>query len=415
MKFKRNIEEKLEEALSTSPALLLTGARQTGKTTLTQELAKDNKYYYLTFDYLSTMSAAKKDPKGFIDNLPKPVIIDEVQRVPLILLPIKRDIDLNRIPGRYILTGSANPLLINKVGESLAGRLETVTLFPLSQGELLNRKEDVISKLFKPDPLPLPTESLSKQALYEKIIVGGYPVVQNLSASRRDAWFRNYVNDILLKDIQNISKIEGLSELPTLLKLLAFRIGQTIKKEDLSKLLNVSASSIQRYLLLLETFYMISFCPPWRPAMEKRIIKTPRVYLIDTGIAAYLHGLTVERLLADPIYTGHLLENFVWAELSKQSTWSGLDIGIYYFRTASGIEVDIVLEDSMGRVIGIEIKNSDTVFAQDFKGLYHLKETLKEKFVRGIVLYTGSDYIPFGSNLFALPFSYLWQTAESDR
>lgn len=178
---------KLEEAFSTSPAVLLTGARQTGKTTLVEEYAKDKSYYYITFDDLSTMSAAKRDPKGFIETLPKPVIIDEVQRVPLIFLPIKRDIDLHRLPGRYILTGSANPLLINKAGESLAGRLETLTLFPLSQGELLYQKDDFISRVFNNQELPLPVQTVSKEELYRKITIGGYPVVQNLNETRRQA------------------------------------------------------------------------------------------------------------------------------------------------------------------------------------------------------------------------------------
>jgi uncharacterized protein len=415
MKFKRNIEPKLEEAFSTSPAVLLTGARQTGKTTLVEDYAKDKRYYYITFDDLSTMSAAQRDPKGFIEGLPKPVIIDEVQRVPSVFLPIKRDIDLHRLPGRYILTGSANPLLINKVGESLAGRLETLILFPLSQGELVGQKDDFISVVFSKQTLPLPTQIISKEELYRRITIGGYPVVQSLNEPRRQAWFRNYVNDILLKDVQTLAKIEALSELPTLLKMVAFRAGHMINETDFSRVLGLSAATVHRYLILLETFYMISFCKPWRANKEKRLVKTPRPYVIDTGIAAYLQELSVEKMLSEPVFTGHLLENFVWGELTKQLTWSAIQIGIYHFRTSRGVEVDIVLENAMGYVVGIEIKNSDTVRPSDFKGLEYLQELLGNKFIRGIILYTGNQYIPFGSKMVALPFSVLWQNylAES--
>jgi uncharacterized protein len=409
MRFRRNIEQRLEEALSTSPAVLLTGARQTGKTTLVEEYAAGKSYFYATFDDIISMGLAKRDPKGFIEALHKPAIIDEVQRVPEIFLVIKRDIDQHRIPGRYILTGSANPLLLSKVRESLAGRLETLSLFPLSQGELLHRKEDFIATLFSEKQLPLPRQVISKGELYERIIIGGYPPVQGLSESRRSAWFRNYATDILIKDVQAISKIESLTELPNLLKFIAYRAGHSVNKTDLADALKLSSVTVQRYLTLLETLYMINFCQPWRPSQEKRIIKTPRIYLIDTGILAYLQGLTVERLLAEPVFTGHIIENFVWGEITKQATWSMIEVKIYYFRTASGVEVDIILEDLMGQVVGIEIKNSSTVAPDDFKGLKHLQQLLGKKFVRGVVLYTGNHYVPVESKLAALPFSSLWQ------
>jgi predicted AAA+ superfamily ATPase len=409
MKIIRNIAKRLEEALSTSRAVLLTGARQTGKTTIVENYAKTKEYTYTTFDDLSSLSIAKKDPKGFIEGLRKPAIIDEVQRVPSIFLPIKRDVDINQEPGRYLLTGSANPLLINKVGESLAGRLETLVLFPLSQGELRGHKEDFIKAAYSSENIPARQEKLSKEELYQLMTVGGYPSVQNLPESRRLAWFKSYVNDILLRDAQDLANIERLSELPDLLKMVAFRAGHIVNAADLSRLLGISAATMHRYLTLLETLYMIHFCQPWRASAEKRLVKSPKAYLIDTGILTYLQGITVERMLAEPVFTGHVLENFVWAELSKQATWSDIQVGIYHFRTSTGTEVDIVLEDMMGRVVGIELKNSDTVLHHDFKGLEYLQEMLGDKFVRGVVLYTGNQHVPFGKKLVALPYSCLWQ------
>ncbi len=409
MRFKRNIKSRFVEALTTSPAVLLTGARQTGKTTLVEEYAKDKAYTYITFDDLTALSGAQRDPKAFIEGLPKPVIIDEVQRVPSIFLPIKREIDTHRLPGRYILTGSANPLLINHVGESLAGRLETLVLWPLSQGELEDQKEDFIKTIFDIKKSFIISDGISREELYDRITIGGYPVVQDIPKSRRDAWFKSYINDILLKDIKDLANIERLGELPDLLKMLAFRSGHVLNVADLSRLLGLSAATAHRYIALLETLYLVFFCKPWRASREKRLVKSPKPYLVDSGILTYLQGISTERMLEEPSFTGHVLENFVWQELSKQATWSKISVEIYHFRTATGIEVDIVLEDSMGRIVGIEVKNSDTVGNRDFKGLEYLQKELGKQFIRGIILYTGRQYVPFGDKLFALPISSLWQ------
>ena len=323
--------------------------------------------------------------------------------------PIKKYIDSNRKPGIYILTGSANPLLINKVAESLVGRLETLTLYPLSQGELHDRKEDFITTAFNTEQLLLPENTISKEELYKRMIVGGYPLVQPLSASRGDAWFRGYVRDILIKDVQDLSNIEGLSELPNLLKLISYRAGHVLNVAELSRQFGLSAVTTHRYLALLEALFMVYFCKPWRASAEKRLVKSPKVYMIDSGMVSFLQGMTVERLLAEPLFTGHILENFVWQELTKQATWSNLYVDIYHFRTDTGVEVDIVLEDMMGRVVGIKLKNSDTVKGHDFKGLEYLQEKFGNKFVRGIIFYTGNDFVPFSKKLNALPFSSLWR------
>lgn len=249
----------------------------------------------------------------------------------------------------------------------------------------------------------------TRQELYSAIVKGGYSVVQELPESRRIAWFGNYINDILLKDVQTLARIEGLTELPNLLKLVALRAGHIINRADLARLMGLSASSLQRYLTLMEALYLIQFCPAWRPNKEKRLIKSPRAYLIDTSVLTYLQGITAERMLEEPLFTGHILENFVWQELAKQATWSQLAVSLFHFRTTHGPEVDIVIEDVMGRIVGIEIKNSNTVREEDFKGLAYLESLAGKKFIRGIVMNNGAQYIPFGQKMCALPFSCLWQ------
>lgn len=408
MHFKRFIRSNLVEALSTSPAVLITGARQTGKTTLVEEYARDKNYHYITFDDLDIISAAKRDLKGFVGGLPKPIIIDEVQRVPDIFFPIKRDIDLNRQPGRYILTGSTNPLYNAHIRESLAGRLETLELYPLSQGELIEQKEDFISKAFSDTILLAPKTSLSKEDLYKIIVKGGYPSVETLSEKRRNAWFNSYINNILQKDIRDLARIEAIEQLPNLFTLLAIRAAGLLNVAELSRTNGMSATTLHRYITLLQALYLIGYSQPWSSRLGMRLLKSPKLYLIDTGILSYLQEITVERLLKEPQFTGNLLENFVWSELTKQVSWSDMRVKIYHFRTAGGIEIDILLEDQMGRVVGVEVKNSETVQSHDFKGLNYLSNVLGSKFMRGIVLYTGKTAVPFGKNLFAMPIASLW-------
>jgi uncharacterized protein len=406
-------DQQLERALARSPVVLLTGARQTGKTTLIKEIGQDASYTYVTFDDLRFLSAAKHDPIGFIAGLQKPVILDEVQRVPEIFLAIKHDVDEHRVAGRYALTGSASPLLIPRLGDSLAGRMEIFELFPLSQGELLGRVEVFIDRAFNGQvplvsPEPISKKNL-KKSLYEKVIMGGYPLVQNLDQEGRDSWFNSYITTILQRDVRELAHIAGLSELPHLLRILATRVGQLLNVAELARTSGIASSTLHRYLTLLETIFIIYFQPPWSANLGKRLVKAPKTYLVDTGLVSFLLGIDLERALGDGKLMGSVLENFVLAELYKQATWSTTRVKTYYFRTVTGIEVDIVLEDQAGHSIGIEVKSSDTVSSSDFKGLRYLEEAIGKNFIRGILLYTGSEYVPFSPTLCAVPITSLWE------
>ena len=408
MPYKRTIRFNLADALSTSPAVLITGARQSGKTTLVTDYFKNKSYHYSTFDDQDTFSAAKRDPQGFIERLPKPSIIDEVQRVPDILLPIKRDIDLNRLPGRYILTESTNSLFNPLIKESLAGRLETLKLYPLSQGELIEHTEDFISKAFMSDmTFRTPKDSISKEDLYKSIIKGGYPAVESFSANQRNAWFKYHIDSILQKDIRDLPRIRAIKQLPNLLGLLATRAARILDGTELSPLNNVSQPTLRHHIRLLIALNFIGYSQPLNPRLGHPL-KSSKLYFVDTGILSFLQGITVERMLKEPQCTENLLENFVWSELTKQTSWSDIPVKIYHFRPAGDIEVDLLLEDQMGRIVGIAVKNSETVQSHDFKGLDYLSNVLGPEFVRGIVMYTGKTAVPFGKNLFALPISSLW-------
>lgn len=410
--FKRNIKPFLKKALKRSPIVLLNGARQVGKSTLALEFLKEGNFNYLTFDDETVYLAAKSDPSGFIQSLQKPVIIDEVQRVPEIFLPIKIDVDQNRVAGRYLLTGSANPLLIPRLGDSLAGRMEIVDLMPLSQGEISGITETFIDTAFSDQHFKCPKKILSKNELYHKILVGGYPSVQGKDEEEVEAWMRAYINLLLQRDIKDLAQIEKLTDLPNLLKILAFRASNLLNVAEVSRECKMVATTVHRYIALLETIFIISLQKSWHTNLGLRFIKSPKVFLIDSGLLTYLLGINMERALTDSVQMGKALENFIVSEFKKQSTWSKTRPDLYHFRTFEGKEVDIVLENRAGQIVGIEIKSSASVNAHAFKGLKFLQEKVPDKFVKGIVFYGGSKCVPFGKNMFALPINTLWRQGE---
>jgi hypothetical protein len=406
--YTRNISQTLEKALQRSPVVLLTGARQTGKSTLVKKIGNEKQYQYITFDDLRYLSAAQKDPISFINNLEKPVILDEVQRVPQLFLPIKHFIDDNRKAGTFILTGSANPLLIPHLGDSLAGRMEILKLYPLSQGELQNKQETFAQNVFTPNITQMKCEKLSKQLLLDKLIIGGYPAVQHFNKEDREAWFDAYITTVLQRDVKDLSRIEGIAELPNLLQLLATRTSSLANISELSRTIEISNSTLNIYPTLLETLFLIFFQQPWSTNLGKRLVKSPKVYLGDVGLLLHLLRIESSAYLSDSQMTGKIVETFVVEEILKQLSFKPSKTQMFHYRTQTGNEVDILLEDASGNIVGIEVKSSETVTHGDFKGLYHLKESLGSKFVMGLLLYAGSEKIPFGEKLWAMPISMLW-------
>jgi|Deesub1362B_J571_1020462.scaffolds.fasta_scaffold01386_3 hypothetical protein len=407
----RNVTEVLLSALQDSPVVFLSGARQTGKSTLAKWLtATRYPARYITLDDATVLAAARADPTGFIAGLDGPVVLDEVQRAPELFLAIKAAVDRDRRPGQFLLTGSADVLLLPRLSEFLVGRMEITTLWPFSQGELHGVVEGFVEAVFADDFSPYPHTGNSPMDLIEHVTTGGYPeAVTRADPDRRRAWFNSYVTTILHRDVRDLANIEHLDALPRLLSLLAARATSLLNYAELSRSLGLPQTTLKRYLTLLKTTFLVQFLPAWSANLGKRLVKSPRLLLIDTGLMAHLLGTDLQALKSRPELLGRLLENFAAMELKKQITWSRVRPGIYHFRTGTGQEVDIVLEDASGRVVGIEVKASATVRAQDFKGLRYLADLLGDRFLRGIVLYTGDQHVPFGTNLHALPLSSLWE------
>ncbi len=410
--YRRHITTAFNAALGDSPVVLLVGARQVGKSTLVQSLAGEGRgaAQYLTLDDPTVLAAARGNPSGFVDGLPVPVIIDEIQRAPELLVPIKLAVDQRREPGSFILTGSANVLTLPTVSESLAGRMEVLTLRPLSQGEISGQQETFIKRLFAGEfKLPKKPPPEERAALFARMMTGGYPeVVARQTQARRQAWFKSYITTILQRDIRDLANIEGLVDLPRLLSLLAARAGGLLNFAEVSRSIGFAQTTLKRYFALLEMTFLIETLPAWSGSRTKQLVKAPKLFLSDTGLLSFLQGLTWERLQLDPTLAGASAENFVVSELRKQATWSETRVELFHFRTNTDQEVDIVIENEAGEIVGVEVKASASVGANDFKGLRALKQTVGKKFRRGIVVYAGKESVPFGDELYAVPIQAVW-------
>ena len=423
--YSRNLAPRVLDALSDSPVVLLNGARQTGKTTLALSLQTQPTVNRIansiSLDDAGVLAAARGDAAGFLAGLEAaraststPVVIDEVQHAPELFPAIKLLVDRARnqkqkVAGQFLLTGSVNVRLLPKIAESLAGRMEVLTLWPLSQSEISGTGGGFVDEIFAPKF----GFALAKQDAGDEISVrllrGGYPEsLQRASEARRKAWFDSYVNAILLRDVRDLSNIEGHTAMPGLLQFLATRAGGLLNLADVSRATTLPYATLHRYMSLLEATFLIHLLPSWSSRLGNRLVKAPKLMMNDTGLAANLLGINANRLQNESLLRGAFLENFVATEVMKLASWSRTQPSVYHFRTQNGQEVDLVLENAAGRVVGFETKSSATVNNDDFKGLRHLAEITGANFVRGCVLYNGRDIIPFGPNLYALPLHALW-------
>lgn len=406
--YTRQLESQLRAALGDTPVALVVGARQVGKSTLVQQVISTRPgSTYLTLDDLTVQRAARTDPAGFIAGLSGTVAIDEIQRAPELLLAIKAAVDRDRRPGRFVLTGSTNVLALPAISDTLTGRIQVIRLRLLSQGELTGTQEDFIDRAF--DPVATFSASpVSRADVVERIVTGGYPEAVERRGDRRAAWFESYLTTIVQRDVRDLSRIEDLAALPRLLTLLATRAAGLLNVADVSRSIGLPLSTVQRYLAILEAIMLVEPIPAWTANLGRRLIRAPTVGLVDSGLVAHLQGMTATRLLADPDRLGPLLEAFVIEELRRQSTWRTAAPGLFHYRDASGHEVDAVLEQRDGSIVGIEVKASATVVPADTRGLRTLRTATGDRFVRGIVLYSGGAVVPLGDRLVAMPISALW-------
>lgn len=405
--YPRLIKPRVVEALADTPVVLIAGPRQAGKTTLVRQLAGDG-FVYITLDDQAALLAATEDPVGMIRNLDR-VVIDEVQRAPQLLLSIKKTVDEDRRPGRFLLTGSANLMALPAVADSLAGRMETLTLLPLSQAELHGASLNWLDSVFSGNPPQASSPHKSGEALVEAVLRGGYPeAVSRPVPRRRSAWARQYVDAIIRRDIRDVAEIGRLDQLPRFLRALAQVAGQICNYSRLGGQVGLDHKTAARYVAVLEQLYLLKRVDVWATNRLNRMVKTPKLQFIDSGLLSMLIDLTPAMARQDRGRFGSALETFVYSELLKHATCSDGDYQLLYYRDHDQYEVDIVVERADGQVVGVEAKAAATIRAGDLRGLKRLAAISGERFAMGVLLYDGVDVLPLGDKLWAAPISGLW-------
>ena len=409
----RRASAQVIEALEDTRVVVVNGARQVGKSTLAKTVLRAHPTGSARFlDETATRLAAATDPTSFVrhDGL---LLIDEVQRVPDLWLAIKHEVDIDPRPGRFLLTGSARLLALNSLPDTLIGRSETIELWPLSQGEIDGSADGFVDAVFQAEDslLAATSSTLRKHDYLDRVARGGYPeAVRRTGPARRRRFFDSYLADLIVRDVQQITQISHVSDLRQLLALLAGQVGGILTPERLGRELNVDAKTIRHYLSILETVFVIRAIPGWTSGATSRAVAKPKLIFIDSGLATHLTGaLAATQTNA----IGGLLESFVLSELARQLSWSGFQAQLFHYRDRDQYEVDAVLETYGGEVVGIEVKASETVRPDDFRGLRLLQRRLGDRFVRGFVLYCGQNALAFGSGLWALPISALWRLDAS--
>ncbi len=410
--FPRHAAARVSAALADTRVVVLNGARQVGKSTLAQltvDPRGDAKSYYL--DEEPVRAAAAADPTGFLHHEGL-LMIDEIQRVPELLLAIKREVDRDQRPGRFLLTGSARLWGLRGIPDTLPGRSETVELWPLAQGEVGGGPDGFVDAVFADGAIDLAPGGLRRNDYVERALRGGFPeAVRRADPRRRARFFESYISDLIARDIRQIAEIERSAELRRLVRALAANMSGLVVPRRLSNDLDVSASTVARHIEALELVYIVHQIPAWSSNLTTRAVATPKIIFVDSGLAGHLTGMTVWRATHPTAPVGPLVENFVLGELARQLSWSEEPVSLFHYRDRDRNEVDAVLERASGEIVGIEAKAAETLRAEDFRGLRRLASQTGDRFHAGYVLYAGAEVLSFGPRMRAAPISALWTTA----
>jgi predicted AAA+ superfamily ATPase len=404
--YPRLIEARIAEAMTDTPVVLVAGPRQAGKTTLVRQISEQG-LRYLTLDDELTLLAAKEDPVGMIRSLDR-AVIDEIQRAPQLLLAIKKSIDEDRRPGRFLLTGSANLMALPTVADSLAGRMETLSLLPLSQSEIQGNSANWLDAAFTGKILNA-NHPVVADELIETVLRGGYPeAVSRPTARRRTAWARQYIDAIIQRDVRDVAGVDKLDQLPRFLRSLAQVSGQMCNYTQLGGQVGLDSKTAARYLSIFEQMYLLKRVEVWASNRLNRVVKTPKLQFIDSGLLATLIDLDVAEIQQDRSRFGNVLETFVYGELLKHVTTAEGQYRLLYYRDVDKFEVDVVIENAAGQLVGVEVKASATVKESDLRGLKKLASVAPDQFKLGVLLYDGNETMPLGDGLWAAPLSTLW-------
>lgn len=415
---KRLIEDTLLQSLEAFPVVYLAGPRQSGKTTLVQRIASTrHPAHYISFDDIQMRASVQRDPEAFLNSLQGPVILDEIQMVPELFRPLKIIVDRNRKQvdggrGRFLLTGSASVMALPALSDALVGRMVLHQLLPLCSAEVAEKTPSAfIDRAFSE---PWHFDQLPQAKSSEMMIKASFPELLPLRQhTLRHTWSNGYVNTLLQRDVHTLLEIEKIDSMPNLLRLFATRTGGLLNESSLARDCGLNHITAKRYRLLLESLFFLQSVPAWTHNLGKRLIKSPKIYLGDLNILAYLLDIDLQTVgSTHPILYGRVLENFVAIELQKQLSFSGTQARLYHYRASAGQEVDFILEGPQNTIIGIEVKANTKVSPKDFAHLESLKKDLGTHFQQGIVFYQGTDITAFGEKMWAVPISRLWQSGN---
>lgn len=404
--YPRFAENHIRKTMEYSRVALVCGPRQSGKTTLVKKIA-GRSIPFINLDDEVMLKSALRDPTGQIQSLDR-AVIDEIQRVPELILAIKVAVDTNPSPGRFLLTGSADILTLPRVADSLVGRMRTFRLLPLSQAELKGKPSSFLNQVFS-GIAPRSNSPAVGNELLQAVLAGGYPEAITLPHEQRQNWHLDYSETILQRDVQSLAQIEQLHMMPRLFRLLAEYSGQIANYSKLGATLGMNSVTTQRYVGILESMFLVYTLRPWYTNTLKRLVKTPKLHFLDSGLLASLKRTTAESLRRDRSPLGPVLETFVLSELLKLASWADDRYEFWHFRDKEKNEVDIVMENGQGQIVGIEVKAAATVARKDFAGLRRLAADCGDRFALGLILYDHRYTLSFGDRMYAAPVSTLWE------
>ncbi len=389
--------------------MCLLGARQVGKSTLARAIAeREHPARYVTLDDEATRRAALEDAPGFIARVSGPTVIDEVQRAPDLMLAIKERLDTDNRRGQFLLAGSANILTLPTIADALPGRIDYVRLWPFSQGELAGRRESFVDRLLAGEPPQIDDAPVGRGAYAAQIVAGGFPDAHGRGIRGRARFFDSYIASILGRDLQDVASVRDIGNVERLLRLVAARSARLMSSRAVAGELGVDHKTVAAQTRILENLFLVSQLKPWDVNLGGRQVKTPKLYVTDTGLLTHLTNANTERLIEDGVLAGPVFETFAAMELARQCGWTDSSPSLFHYRDRQQREVDVVLELGSGEVAGVEIKTAASVAAKDFAGLRHLRDKLGDRFTAGVVLYTGRRTLSFGERLTAVPLCGLW-------
>ena len=409
--YARRLRPLILEAVDHARILFVAGARQVGKTTLVGEITDERGPYPMTaytLDDKPTREAAIADPAGFVAGLGGSAFIDEIHRAPDLLLELKKAVDADTTPGRFLITGSANILANKRVLDALPGRIDRLDLWPLSRSEIEGGQANLVDELLAGRAPQVTGAPVGPDAYAGYIAEGGYPEARLRPGGRvRNRWFRDYIAGAVERDVRELADLRRADEVGQLLRLLASQSANLLSYRKIGDQMQMADKTVKEYVVLLEQMFLVRRLPGWRPGLGAREVAKPKAYICDPGLLTYLLGADEDRIRRDDQVKGTACETFVCAELLKHASWAEQDVGLFHYQRERE-DVDFIIENRAGEIAAIEVKAAATLTHSDWRWLEQLRDACGASFKAGVIVHAGAQTVPLGDRLWAVPYAALW-------